>query len=97
MAADVNGEVAGIGALVRLENGASYIVSCITDGLTGKQFPLHRAALKIMRWVKEEGLSEVFALQDPDLDTSPVWLARLGFEDIGEQENWRVWRWRQPQ
>lgn len=97
VAVDVDGEVAGIGALVKFGEGSVCIVSAMTNTLKGKKFPLHRAALQIMRWVKEEGLPEVFALQDPESDTSPIWLKRLGFEIFGTKEDWRVWRWQKPQ
>lgn len=93
----IDGDVVGVGALVYMPGGSACLVSAIKPEIEGRRFLLHRAALKCMRWAREEGLEHLYALQDENFETSPRWLTRLGFVYEGKNGKWRVWKWQKPQ
>ena len=57
------------------------------------KFALHRCALDILSALRDEGCKRVFAHVDETKPRAAVWLDRLGFRTVGQQQGVLVVMW----
>lgn len=76
---EVDGEVAGLGVVVRGVEDKFWLCLEVTEKGRGKAFPLHRMARRIIKaWS-----GDLYSLQDMREPASEKWLRALGFKPTG--------------
>lgn len=84
--------ILGIGGIAELPDGTALAFLHIAEGTERYAVSLHKAALKIIADAKARGVRTIVAQADPDRDTPPRWLTRLGFEPIAIDGE-TIWKW----
>lgn len=77
---DAEGNIIGFGGVAYLKNGQVMAFSELTEKAKESPVSLHKAALKIIRDARAEGIKEMVAFSDYERSKAAgKWLARLGF------------------
>lgn len=92
-AAEMNGEVLGVGGLAFFPGGGIAAFVHAKDEARRYKIAAHKAGLRAMAEAKALGLKRVVAMAQDDIEASARWLLRLGFkpEQAGGMKVY-VWR-----
>ena len=81
-AAELDGELLGLGGLAFFPNGSVGAFLMMNDGAQRYKMSLHKAGLKVIEDARRLGIKRVVALAQPGVEPAVRWLERLGFEEM---------------
>ena len=80
----IDGEIKGIGGYAILPSGDRWaFVSASEDDCRRYPYALQRAAHRLLKEMKSDGIRRIVASCDPKRGAAPRWLRRLGFNLTG--------------
>jgi N-acetylglutamate synthase-like GNAT family acetyltransferase len=93
LAAEINGNLVGLGGLALLPNDSWACFMMATDEFRRHPVALHRSGLRMIAEARKLGIRRMAAIAQPGVDAAERWLARFGFEpmQIGKDTVW-VWK-----
>lgn len=89
----VNGEPVGIGGVAFPPGGGVLAFAAFDD--EARRFPvaMHRAGLRLMRELREAGVTSVRTLPEANIAAAERWLERLGFRPTDRIDDMVIWTW----
>lgn len=80
-AAELDGELLGIGGLAYLPTGVVGAWLQMHEGSRRYAVALHRAGLRVLDEARRLGIRRLVAMAEPGVEPAERWLRRLGFEE----------------
>ena len=94
IAAWLGDELIGVGGFLYAADGRIWASMVVRPELRAYPAALWRGAVMTMRLAESCGIREVLAVADDEQPAAARFLARLGFELIGEYQAEPLYRWR---
>lgn len=89
----VDGKFVGAGGFDYCDSGEVVAWCKVTPEVKRHRVALWRCCLRMLDAAREAGHKRILAVASPIIPTAPVFLARLGFKEVGTRYGMRLFVW----